>query len=84
MRPATRPMLKAPAKPAPPTWFNRSASAGGAAAISKAPNIERARATKKKASTSGMTGLANAWPKAFPESPAAMPRATKVAAIPST
>ena len=83
MRPATRPMPKACPYPVPFTPASFACSPAGSA-MSKAPNIEAASATRKTASTVITTGDESADPKALPESAAKRPSAEYVSAIPPT
>jgi hypothetical protein len=83
MIPATSPIPKAPAKTVPPTLVSFCCSAEGSA-ISNAPNMLAARASRKTASRTTTAGDDRTVPKAFPERAATSPRTEYIAAIPPT
>ena len=53
-------------------------------AISKAPNMEKAMATNKRASGTTTQGLARKVPKALPKSANTVPRVPNMTAMPAT
>ena len=76
-------MAKAPPKPVPRTPESFCCSPWGSA-ISKAPNMLAASASRKSASTKTTAGDDSTVPKALPESAAKSPNPEYMAAMPPT